>query len=538
MTETEKHHPSIFRNIAINQEGTITFEEIISNLKKIGHEKNNESFNLISKIFNNLDTEQKGRIKKSDFLTELNNSNESEICSLLYNELKTKHFSSKCEKIIHKLKLIIENPKINQDSKILQDLNWIVSTLSNEDIYQPDYVEQIQSTNENYQMFGLVPSIESNQRKMKDLQDVSNTVDKHKTRSFIALKKKRATLSAIKNQSYDQSIKNELLNLIEKENPGIISKNQNLSHKERISLRESILNRTNQFSFDASYYKKMNPKTSENLIMETSEDSNSEKDIDKSTPRKDSLNEHKILFEEEDSKTKSNKILANLSNKQNETKEVRESIFDPNFDLEYKDIQKTPKSTVSKKSAKSLKSLSSKQSKQSDSVKDSSFSKDKDTGNISTQNKTNKSKKVISFNFNQDINNNKEEENMQVDNKIINRLSIENSLKILSDEAKEILDIIDNSNFDIFSLDNLLKQKTLLFMTMEVFNEKNYFETGLLSAETFTNFIDEVTINGYSRKVAYHNDLHAADVFQTIFVFFSQGEFEDVSIIFNIRNST
>ena len=70
-------------------------------------------------------------------------------------------------------------------------------------------------------------------------------------------------------------------------------------------------------------------------------------------------------------------------------------------------------------------------------------------------------------------------------------------------------------------------------MSLEVFNQKNYFET-IVNKNTFLNFIDEVT-NGYTRNITYHNDIHAADVFQTVFVMFSVGDIDDVRL-YKFRN--
>jgi len=51
-------------------------------------------------------------------------------------------------------------------------------------------------------------------------------------------------------------------------------------------------------------------------------------------------------------------------------------------------------------------------------------------------------------------------------------------------------------------------------MATEIFSRWDFFE-GFISQDKFTNFIKEITI-GYNRNIAYHNDLHAGDVFQTL----------------------
>lgn len=97
----------------------------------------------------------------------------------------------------------------------------------------------------------------------------------------------------------------------------------------------------------------------------------------------------------------------------------------------------------------------------------------------------------------------------------------------LQSEALEILKNLDDPEFNIFNLENYLGDKILGYISREVFNEKGYFEK-LIKETTFNNFIEEV-IKGYSRVIPYHNDIHAADVFQTVFAMFSQGDLEEVS---------
>lgn len=59
-----------------------------------------------------------------------------------------------------------------------------------------------------------------------------------------------------------------------------------------------------------------------------------------------------------------------------------------------------------------------------------------------------------------------------------------------------------------------MQRKTLLSMATEIFSRKNFFD-GFIDKVKFTNFINEIT-KGYDRKIPYHNDLHAGDVFQTL----------------------
>ena len=100
-------------------------------------------------------------------------------------------------------------------------------------------------------------------------------------------------------------------------------------------------------------------------------------------------------------------------------------------------------------------------------------------------------------------------------------------------QINDYLKYIDDFSFDIFALEELTGKSLLKVMSLEVFNQKNYFET-IVNKNTFLNFIDEVT-NGYTRNITYHNDIHAADVFQTVFVMFSVGDIDDVRL-YNYRN--
>jgi hypothetical protein len=65
---------------------------------------------------------------------------------------------------------------------------------------------------------------------------------------------------------------------------------------------------------------------------------------------------------------------------------------------------------------------------------------------------------------------------------------------------------------------------------------KYQFFNNLIPQEKFQSFITEIA-NGYDRKIAYHNDLHGTDVFQTVFLFLEKGELIMVNyyIIVNLR---
>jgi len=49
--------------------------------------------------------------------------------------------------------------------------------------------------------------------------------------------------------------------------------------------------------------------------------------------------------------------------------------------------------------------------------------------------------------------------------------------------------------------------------------------------------VNEIT-SGYSRKIPYHNDMHATDVLQTVYILIEKGKLVDVLIFIlnSIRN--
>ena len=91
------------------------------------------------------------------------------------------------------------------------------------------------------------------------------------------------------------------------------------------------------------------------------------------------------------------------------------------------------------------------------------------------------------------------------------------------------MSLIETYDFDIFELDNLLDKNTLISMANEIFTRRNFFDV-LIPEEKFGKFLKEIT-NGYSRSVKYHNDLHGADVFQTLNIILSEANVQKVILI-------
>jgi hypothetical protein len=93
---------------------------------------------------------------------------------------------------------------------------------------------------------------------------------------------------------------------------------------------------------------------------------------------------------------------------------------------------------------------------------------------------------------------------------------------------KELLKLND-FDCNIFSIDAILNKNTLPVMSFNIMSKYQFFDN-LIPHEKFQSFITEI-VNGYDRKVSYHNDLHGADVLQTVFLFLEKGELIMVIII-------
>ena len=63
-------------------------------------------------------------------------------------------------------------------------------------------------------------------------------------------------------------------------------------------------------------------------------------------------------------------------------------------------------------------------------------------------------------------------------------------------------------------------------MSKEIFTRRNFYEF-LVPEDKFTNFVNEM-VNGYSRTVQYHNDLHGSDIFQSLNLVLIEGKAQKV----------
>ena len=87
-----------------------------------------------------------------------------------------------------------------------------------------------------------------------------------------------------------------------------------------------------------------------------------------------------------------------------------------------------------------------------------------------------------------------------------------------------MLDKVDKPSFNIFELDALLGKQTLFYLSKSIFNR--YELEHFYIKDKWMNFILKIS-DGYDRKVKYHNDVHAADVYQTGFFILYTGKLKE-----------
>jgi hypothetical protein len=85
---------------------------------------------------------------------------------------------------------------------------------------------------------------------------------------------------------------------------------------------------------------------------------------------------------------------------------------------------------------------------------------------------------------------------------------------------------IDRPEFNIFLFDEQVgKENTLSMISCYIFLNLGLYS--IIQYENFENFL-EVIVKGYSRNNPYHNDLHAADVEQTCYIYQRYGNMKEV----------
>jgi len=464
----------------------ITISEMIKTIN-LFNLQNIISYDEIKKIFDELDLRQQGKVKKSILVANLQNSN-TEQGYKLYLAL-TKNFNSKSEKIIHKLKFLKNHPKIKNELDLVNDISWIITTLADEDIYLPENIN-LEQNHGNKEMFGLMTNIEINQNKMNDLRKVNGSIDPYKTKSFMNLKNKRQTMLPIKN-NVDKGIGlEENFTTVELIRRCDFNLENVSSSSKKSSLFGEFTDLSHMIRYSNCFKQKENP-CCENKILTNKLICDNGKDSKSS-------NNNNLKTNVNPNKKKSEKnLVINVDNEKNTDLSNKKSISPTN---KLKNVTKND-------------------------VKITSINNENEKSENTEKVKKAKFKDVIKKDDKKNVQSNTIDSTVDT----INSIKMNFNLLDLSDEAYEILNLIDDPKFDIFDLDKILNYKTLYYITQTVFKEKKYFDK-LIKIETFNNFTNSLSTEGYTRDIPYHNDLHAADVFQTVFVFFSQGEFEEVRV--------
>lgn len=92
----------------------------------------------------------------------------------------------------------------------------------------------------------------------------------------------------------------------------------------------------------------------------------------------------------------------------------------------------------------------------------------------------------------------------------------------IANELITCLNKIEDFDFNVFELNDIVGTNSMLYVCNEIFSSL-YFYEDVIEEKRFRKFVSKIT-EGYDRKnVVYHNDLHATDVTQTLFVMMEKG---------------
>lgn len=91
---------------------------------------------------------------------------------------------------------------------------------------------------------------------------------------------------------------------------------------------------------------------------------------------------------------------------------------------------------------------------------------------------------------------------------------------------EENLQNVREFTFDIFKVNDIVGEKTLFYISYQILSHYEFFDY-LIEEAVFKNFAEEIN-RDYSKGNAYHNEIHGADVMQTLFVFFYKGKLNEV----------
>ena len=98
-------------------------------------------------------------------------------------------------------------------------------------------------------------------------------------------------------------------------------------------------------------------------------------------------------------------------------------------------------------------------------------------------------------------------------------------VKFLNDNS-DILNNIESTNFDIFTLDQRIgKENTLSLIGYYTFNRFGYYN--IINFNKFEKWCKKIS-EGYIRANPYHTDLHAADITHTCLLYFKIGKVNEI----------
>jgi len=102
------------------------------------------------------------------------------------------------------------------------------------------------------------------------------------------------------------------------------------------------------------------------------------------------------------------------------------------------------------------------------------------------------------------------------------RSSVNSISPKIENEAMNILNKIEDFDFNIFDLNKIVGIHSMIYVAHEIF-QSLYFYEHVINQKIYRNFVMKIS-EGYNREgVSYHNDLHATDVLQPVFVLMEKG---------------
>ena len=92
----------------------------------------------------------------------------------------------------------------------------------------------------------------------------------------------------------------------------------------------------------------------------------------------------------------------------------------------------------------------------------------------------------------------------------------------ISDKARELFEVVDSLDFNIFEFKEAMKDSELVALSSMLMEKHNIFKILKINKSKFINFVNTIQ-SGY-KKVPYHNKTHGTDVAQTLYFFLIKGE--------------